>query len=668
MTRTRALLTKIGPVSLLLILALFLSACGAPDAPAADSGEEAMVEEPAESEDMMADDGAYGESPLLAARVAAGELPPVEERLPVVPYVVGPGSLVVTYDIEIGKYGGTMRLPQDGSGGDPHFYIGSVEPLVWAPGAFHYDLGVHGNVLADWEVNDDNTVFTMHMREGLKWSDGQPVTTSDVDFAWNDVITNEEVTSAVPTYLRTGASPEAAVATVEIVDDYTFAVTFDGKYGSFPAQLAIASWRGYQDFIKPAHYMQQFHGDYANAAELAAKIEDESIEDGNWVTLFNTKDVAFNLYRTINEEGFGHPVLTPWFMKDFGGGVWNFERNPYYFKVDEAGNQLPYIDRVQMQLMQDRETTVLKVLQGEVDYLGERSSLKNLPLLKEAEVDGVLNVFIPRMHRLPINFTLNLTYPDEIFRQVTNDVRFREALSLSINNEEIIQTFYLGAFAKPPSDSNHPEFDLDKANQILDDIGLATRGEDGFRLGPDGNPFEIIFEPAPISQDHVPMTELIAEYWKAAGVNTSVKSGEWSLIREKWLANDVQAMSLWAHEDIWPSAGWDDYLPSNFWGREWQQYMTAPVGSQGEEPPAEVLELYELHTSFLKAPIGTEESADALAALYTNVRDNYWTFNPVEESYYPTSTHVRIKNVPLGQVEEMGIVIMYSMEQWYIDE
>ncbi len=656
---------KSGLLSLCLILVLLLAACGAPDA---DSGDDAMAAaEPAESDDMMADDGAYGESPLLAARVAAGELPPVEERLPVQPFVVSQRMLVVSYDTEIGKYGGTMRLPQEGSGGDPHIYIGSVEPLVWAPGAFNYDMGIHGNVLADWEANADNTVFTMHMREGLKWSDGQPVTTGDVDFAWNDVIMNEEITANVPGYLRTGSSSEAAVATVDIIDDYTFVVTFDATYGSFPAQLAIAQWRGYQDFIKPAHYLQQFHGDYADEADLAAMMEEESIEDGNWATLFNAKQMAYNLWRAINEDGFGHPVLTPWVLQDFGGGVWNFERNPYYFKVDAAGNQLPYIDRVQMLLMQDRETTVLKVLQGEVDYLGERSSLKNLPLLKEAEANGVLNVFIPRMHRLPINFTLNLTYDDPVFRQVTNDVRFREAMNLAINNEEIIQTFYLGAFAKPPSDSNHPEFNLDKANQILDDMGLSARGEDGFRLGPDGNPFEIIFEPAPVSQDHVPMTELIAEYWKAAGINTSVKSGEWSLIREKWLANDVQGMSLWNHEDIWPSAGWDDYLPGNFWGRAWAQYMTSR-GETGEEPPAGVLELYDLHKAFLQAPIGTPESADALAALYTNIRDNHWTFNPIEESYYPTSTHVRLKNVPVGQVEEMGIVIMYGMEEWYIDE
>ncbi len=646
-----------------LFLVVALAACAAePTAPA--EPEEAMAEPTAEA---MAEEGVFGESPMLAERVAAGELPPVEERLPLQPFVVTNRMLAVSYDTEVGKYGGTLRLPQDSPGGDPHFYIGSNEYLIWAPGAFNYDMGIVGNVLSDWEANDDYTAFTFHMREGLKWSDGNPVTSADVDFAWNDVILNEEVSPAKPAFLYTGQDLEAGFATVEILDDYTFTVTFDGQYGSFPAQLAIANWRGYQDFLKPGHYLKQFHADYADAEELAAKMADESIEEGQWYNLFNAKQMAGNLWRAINEDGFGHPVLTPWVLTDFGGGAWNFDRNPYYFKVDRAGNQLPYIDRVQMLLIQDRETQVLKMLQGELDYLGERSSLKQLPLLKQGETDGVLNVAIPRMHRLHINFTLNLTYDDPVYRQVTNDIRFRQAMTLAIDKEEIIQSFFLGEFARLPSDTNYPEFNREKANQLLDEIGMAARGEDGFRLGPDGEPFEIFFEPAALAQDHIPMTELIAEYWKEVGINTTVKSGEWSLISQKWLANETQGMTVWNAKDMWPSIGWDDYLPKARWGREWAQYMDTR-GEAGEEPPAEVLALYDLHNAFLRAPIGTQESTDILEAIYANQRDNYWTFNPVEDSFYPTATAVRIKNVPQGLVEEMGIVFMHSMEEWYIDE
>ncbi len=659
----RSKLARLGWAVLACTLALALAACG----PTAEMpAEEApMAEEPAAEEPMA--DGAYNESPMLAEMVAAGTLPPVEERLPNEPFVVTNRMLVVSYDTEIGKYGGTMRLPQDGPGGDPHFYIGSVEPLVWAPGAFNYDMGIYGNVLKDWEANDGHNVYTLSLREGMKWSDGEPVTTADVDFTWNDVITNEEVTPAPSNYLRTGSSSSAGLATVEILDDHTFTVTFDDQYGSFPAQLAIAQWRGYQDFLKPAHYLKQFHADYADADELAAKMEAESIEEGQWYNLFNAKQMPGNLWRVINEDGFGHPVLTAWQMVDFGNGVWNFDRNPYYFKVDEAGNQLPYIDHVQMVLVQDRETTVLKILSGELDYLGERSSLQNLPLLKQAENDGILNVFIPRMHRLPINFHLNLTYEDEQYREIVNDLRFRQAMTYAINNDEIIQTFYLGAFAVPAHETSIPEYDPDKANALLDEMGLSARGDDGFRLGLDGEPFEILFEPGPLSQDHIPMTEMIAEHWKAVGINTQVKAGEWSLIRERQNANETQGTAVWIHEDIWPSAGWDDYLPERGWGLLWGRYNTSG-GEQGEEPPPAVQELYERHTAFLQAPIGTPEGDAALAELYKNIKDNLWTFNPVEESYYPTSTTVRIKNTPVGQVEEMGIVIMYSMEQWYIDE
>ncbi len=659
----RSKLARLGWAVLACTLALALAACGPPAEMPAE--EAPMAEEPAAEEPMA--DGAYNESPMLAEMVAAGTLPPVEERLPNEPYVVTNRLLVVSYDTEIGQYGGTMRLPQEAPSGDPHIYIGSVEPLVWAPGAFNYDMGIHGNVLKDWEVNDDYSVYTMSLREGMKWSDGEPVTTADVDFTWNDVIMHEEVTPAIPVYLRTGSSPDNAAASVEIQDDYTFTVTFDDQYGSFPAQLAIAQWRGYQDFLKPAHYLKQFHADYADAAELAAKMEAESIEEGQWYNLFNAKQMPGNLWRAINEEGFGHPVLTPWVMTDFGGGAWNFDRNPYYFKVDEAGNQLPYIDHVQMVLVQDRETTVLKILSGELDYLGERSSLQNLPLLKQAEDDGILNVFIPRMHRTPINFTLNLTYEDEQYREIVNDLRFRQAMNYAINNDEIIKTFYLGQFAKPGYESSIPEYDPDKANALLDEMGLSARGDDGFRLGLDGEPFEILFEPAPYSQDHIPMVEMIAEHWKAVGINTPVKAGDAGLIWERRAANDVKGWSVWVHEDIWPSAGWDDYLPQRGWGVLWGRYKTSG-GEQGEEPPPAVQELYELHTAFLQAPIGTPDGDAALAALYQNLRDNLWTFNPVEESYYPTSTSVRIKNTPKGQSEEMGIVIMYGMEQWYIDE
>ena len=163
------------------------------------------------------------------------------------------------------------------------------------------------------------------------------------------------------------------------------------------------------------------------------------------------------------------------------------------------------------------------------------------------------------------------------------------------------------------------------------------------------------------------MGELIAEYWKEVGVDTTVKATEGSLLGQRINANEVQATGIWAHEDIWPSGGWDDYLPNNQWGRPWHTWFLTQ-GEEGMEPPEAIQDLYAAHNAFQTALIGSEESAAALAEIYKSYNENVWVFNPVEESHYPTFVTTKIQNVPTGIVDTLGIVIMYSMEQWYIEE
>ena len=206
--------------------------------------------------------GQYKESPMMKRLVKAGKLPSVDDRLPLEPYVVEGDKLVTNFTPKIGKYGGTFRLPMENPNGDPHIYIGMVEPLIWAPGAFKFDKGIHGNVVRDWEVNKSNTVFTFYLREGLKWSDGVPVTTEDVRFAWEDVLLNKEITPAFPTWLKSSGSPDGNPMKLEIVDDMTFKLIFDGPYGLFPVKICINSWRSYAWIVKPKHYMKQFHKKY----------------------------------------------------------------------------------------------------------------------------------------------------------------------------------------------------------------------------------------------------------------------------------------------------------------------------------------------------------------------------------------------------------------------
>jgi peptide/nickel transport system substrate-binding protein len=206
---------------------------------------------------------------------------------------------------------------------------------------------------------------------------------------------------------------------------------------------------------------------------------------------------------------------------------------------------------------------------------------------------------------------------------------------------------------------------VDKANALLDEMGMK-KGGDGFRTAPDGKPFSILFEVQDASEDFLPMSELIAEYWKKVGINTTVKKVDGALVSQRWTANELQATALWQHETIWSSAGWDDYLPGNYIGQLWHQWYMSQ-GKQGEEPPKEMKDLLDSHLKLQTAAIGSAESKAALEAIEKSYRDNVWTFNVVEDSYYPTFVTKKIQNVPIGQTDELGITIMYSMEQWYIE-
>ena len=608
----------------------------------------------------------YNEAPMLADLVKAGKLPPVEERLPEEPYVVGPDKLILEKSLpfEVGKYGGTMKYAQPDPNFDPMIFIGMNEPLIWAPGGFHFEKGIEGNVLKGFKASPDNKSFTFYLRKGLKWSDGYPVTTEDVKFAWEDVLLNDKLTPIFPLWLRAGNRADGKPAKLDIIDKYTFRISFDEPYGAFPAMLAISQWRGYAEFLIPAHYAKQFHAKYTPLKDLEPLIEKAGLQKGEWWNLFNSK-VITSLWKDTNPTTIGCPALTPWIMVEAKGGVFVYERNPYYFKVDTAGNQLPYIDKIQSILVQDFQMLTMKGLSGEIDYIGERSTMKDLPLLKQNEAKGNYNVAILQMHRTPTTIFLNLTYNDPVWRKVVRDVRFRRALAMAINYKDIIDTFYLG-FASIPK-ATPGEYNPTEANKLLDAVGLKKRDAEGYRLGPDGKRFTILFEIPGASVEHLPITETVAEYWKKVGIYTQVKKIENSLWSQRNAANELQATTVWCHETIWSSIGWDDFLPGNLWGPLWAQWYNTG-GKVGEEPPQDVKKLYTLYAQLLKVPVGSSKSKQILDELYANLRRNVFFINIAERSYYPTIFSKRLGNVPVGKWDDLGIINMYSMEEWFFKE
>jgi peptide/nickel transport system substrate-binding protein len=594
---------------------------------------------------------------MLQELVRAGKLPPIDQRLPKEPFVIGPGVLLPQehLNFKVGRYGGTMRLVHQTPGWEPSVFIQSNEPLLLAPGLT--TDSIKGNVLRDYTVSPDGSTFTFYMREGLKWSDGTPVTTEDVRFTYEDFLLNKDITPVFPEWMKTGAKGTGDPMKLEIIDRYTFRVSFGGPYGAFPVHLHISGWKGYTELLKPAHFLKQFHPKYTPMDKLEPMIQKAGLAKGEWAAFFLQKDVRnWDLTRPKAQ---GFPVLYPWVMVETTPTSISFERNPYYFKVDTAGNQLPYIDRLRSQLVADAETAKLKILAGETDHSYEYGVLSELPLYKENAAKGGYNITLFDLHRTAADVQLNMTHPDPVWRQVVRDVRFRRALSMGVDRDEIVDAVYFGYAA--PSKSV-PGYDSARANQLLDEMGLDKRDSEGFRLGPDGKRFVIPIE------HHVPFkelqatAELVADHWtNKLGIQTTTKVLEAGLRATRRSANELKATVAWHHWTLW-------YLFAAFYtgdeniGVLWNQWRTSG-GKAGEEPPAEAKEFFDLIAQTMTAL--PQDRARVLSELRQNVYDNVWWIITVEDVKYAVMTSKKLQNVAS---KGFGIAAQFAGEQYFFGQ
>ncbi|MCQ6560062.1 ABC transporter substrate-binding protein [Paenibacillus mendelii] len=607
----------------------------------ADSAQPA--DQPVQAQGNTAD---YKQSPFLDGK----GLPPVQDRLPKEPKLTNelPKDAL---DYQIGTYGGTLRTVRTDVISDSDLFIIENEPLVNTPGVLGEEITP--NVVQSYQVSDDQQVFTFMLREGLRWSDGKPVTIDDVKFAVEDVLFNKELTPTLPLWLVSSSDETGKPFTFEVVDEHTFKISFDKPYGGFLIQLAVQGWKGYTDFLKPKHYLQQFHVKYTPLAELEPLIKSAGFQPGEWVNLFVSKDVLNN--EITQPKAVGFPVLSP-YIQVKAGDVIEFERNPYYFKVDSAGNQLPYIDKLQSTLVQNIEMVNLKILAGEVDHSYEFISIPKVPLLKENEQKGGYKVYINNLHRTANDIHLNLTYNDPVWRKVVRDVRFREALNLGLDKNEIVDTVFYG-FAKP-SEIESIEHNVEKANQILDEIGLK-KGADGLRLGPDGNVFTIPFEISSANSDYIVLAQLVAEQWKQLGLDVTLKQIDGALWTTRNKANELKATIAFTPGPVqWARTEWGQ----NTWAPLWDQWWNSG-GKLGEEPPQEAKDLFQ--AIFALRELSLEEALVKRNDIRTKIGDQYWYFIHSEDIAAPVAVNARIGNI---SDKGWGIAQNFAGEQWFFNK
>ncbi|WP_102783914.1 ABC transporter substrate-binding protein [Thalassospira sp. GB04J01] len=531
---------------------------------------------------------ATAQAPALMEMVEAGNLPPVSERVGEEPEVVEPLDA-------IGKYGGEIRTGLRGSS-DHNGILRVVGPqglVRWDP---QYTKVVP-NVAKSFDVDDAGEVFTFHLRKGMKWSDGAPFTADDVMFNVSDLLLNEDF-APTPARYTAGGEPMK----VEKIDDYTVRLTFAEPYGDFLAELAAPL--GQNPVLYAKHYCKQFVPAYND--NLDALIAENNASD--WQNLFMQKCGDLEVpTRWGNPE---RPTLDPWVVTEpYVGGATRvvMERNPYFWQIDTAGNQLPYIDRLVMPIGADTESLLLSIIGGRIDYgLRHVDTPVNRPLLAENREKGDYRFFkasAPGGSNMVIDFNLTSKNPD--LRSVFNEKDFRVALSLGMDRSEIIDTVMLGdgePWQHGPFE-DHPyyyeklskqylEFDPEKANELLDGIGLDKRGPDGIRLMPNGEPLKFKVDVIPtFDPTWVDALQLIERQWAEIGVDMDINSMERSFFYQRTSESNDHDAAVWNGRQSWvPGQLPHQIVPVSHdsrYGIPWVRWYESN-GEKGEEPPTSI--------------------------------------------------------------------------------
>jgi len=625
-------------------------------APAAPEGEEAPAAEAPAAEAPATTGGK--EAPMLAELVQAGALPPLEERLPENPLVVADREA-------IGVYGGELRVNMF----DPVWWTSAYD-ILNERCLVYSDIDtsvIVPNIFESWEMSDDARTWTIKTRKGMKWSDGEPFGAEDIRFWWEDYAMNTEISSAPPKQFRIGGEP----AQFEMIDDHTFRFTFAAPFGNFAANMT--RWNGDVPMFIPAHYMKQFHASYVDKAELVQMAVDNKME--TWVQLFNNKRVpgvwggptGILEYPTLfNMRCIDNPTE----------GLYLWERNPYYWKVDVEGNQLPYLDSYRFEFSANTEVTKLKIAQSELDLVGQHEvTMMEYPFYKENEPNAnyLVGDYISSMGDRVCIFPNHAPFTDggeldEGLAEIVQDYRWKKALSMAIDREEINEVIFFGTarmgqhspmpatkYYKEEYGTAWAQYDPEAANAMLDEMGLK-KGPDGFRRRLDGSELKYNLEHSGIRVGPaVPkITEMIVAYWREVGIDATTKEIQDSLLVERktngqvhvtvWHADRCTEM-LFHIEPCW-------FIPTSNGGQggpapKWEQWYNAVDRSDPSlvEPPDDIKNLLTIFDN-IAAVADENERVKLCQDIFDYLAENPLEIGLVLECPAPLLFNKNLRNLP----------------------
>jgi peptide/nickel transport system substrate-binding protein len=535
----------------------------------------------------------YKESPMLAEQVRAGRLPAVGQRLPENPRVIKPLE-------RAGQFGGTWRRAYKGVSDNVGPSKLLEERLIEWDAPNPNTLGLVPNAVESWEQNADASEFTFHYRKGLKWSDGTPVTMEDMRFFFEDWQWNPELVPNPNDGVRQRVNNEWVFATPEYVSDTTLKLKFAAPYPLLPIFIAKSgqSFGSGPAYLAPAHYLKQYHPKYTSIDDLNRKAAELKV--AGWQELWSPADGRGAATWWFTQPNV--PVLTPWRVTaPSPADPMVMERNPFYWQVDAEGNQLPYIDRVEHVFFENQEVFNLWIAQGKIDMQSRHVGAGSYTFYKENEAAGRYRVLNWRSASTNAYFP-NQGCEDPVLASLFQTPAFREALNLAINRQEINEVVWNGLgkprqaspiMGSPEFDPEHEtkwaQYDPNRANQLLDGLGLA-RGGDGMRRRPDGRPLEFVVEHStspgdPGNDQH----EFVRRYWEAVGIKATMRYVERSLY-DTHARDGVMDVGYWGFDRLSVIKAdphrWTGRIQDGPWAPTWANWFYNTQYKK-VEPPAD---------------------------------------------------------------------------------
>lgn len=582
------------------------------------------------------------ESTFWQSEVERGDMPPISVRLPAEPLVVDLPAKGRTFGVQ----GGTLRTLVSRSKDVRQMVVYGYARLI----GYDENYNLKADILASYDV-EDNRRFTFRLRPGHRWSNGAPFTSADFEYWWVNIANNEKLSPTGPPDFM---SVEGEFPTVSFPDRYTVVYEWSKPNGRFLQSLAEAR----PPFIyRPSNYLKQFHADFADPGTLEELVKEKRVN--SWAALHNKLD---NMYKFDNPD---EPTLQPWMSASNNStSRYLFVRNPYFHRIDARGVQLPYIDIVEMTVT-GAGLVAAKTNAGESDLQARGLDFRDVPILKKGELDG--GDYVVRLWSNAVASQIaiypNLNFADPAWRAILRDVRFRRALSLAIDRHMINRGLYFGLgveggmtvlqqspFYEEANRTAWASYDVEKANALLDEMGLTERTGDGFRKLPDGRPLRFIIETAGERQEVENVLQIVTDTWREIGVQLVMRPLDRDILRNRAYAGVTMA-AVWF--------GWDNGIPTAitpptylapttqdfFAWPMWGQYFQTG-GEAGEPPDLESAQrLMDLALEWERADNNVERGQVWREMLRIHA-DQVFGIGIVSETPQPVVVSKRLRNVP----------------------